>query len=219
LLSWGDNVRMSLAGAQDKAALYLKDGDFYLPMNGAPSNVILKVGINDFSINEFVTTCIAGLLGLDVPEEEIRFIRDKACLLTKRFDREEKDGTIHRIHQEDMCQASAVVPENKYEENGGPGISKITSILALASSKPINDLRKMAKAVVFNFLFGNCDAHAKNFSLLYPLPGSSPVLAPFYDLTCTTIYPELSRNMAMRLGGEKRIDRIMKNQELWEGKR
>ena len=33
-------------------------------------------------------------------------------------------------------------------------------------------------------------------------------LAPLYDLVCTVYYPELSRDMAMKIGGEYRSERV-----------
>jgi len=32
--------------------------------------------------------------------------------------------------------------------------------------------------------------------------------APLYDLVCTLYYPELSRKMAMKIGGEYLLDKI-----------
>jgi hypothetical protein len=45
---------------------------------------------------------------------------------------------------------------------------------------------------------GNADAHGKNFSILYGSDG--PRLAPLYDLLATVAYPELSPQLAMRIG-------------------
>ena len=60
--------------------------------------------------------------------------------------------------------------------------------------------------VVFNFLVGNSDAHAKNLAVLFTPKG--PRLAPFYDLLCTRVYPGLTDRLAMRIGGENRPDWI-----------
>jgi serine/threonine-protein kinase HipA len=57
--------------------------------------------------------------------------------------------------------------------------------------------------VIFNYIVGNNDAHGKNFSLLYRAAGTEyPAigLSPLYDVVCTVHYPELSRDMAMRIG-------------------
>jgi serine/threonine-protein kinase HipA len=51
-------------------------------------------------------------------------------------------------------------------------------------------------------LVGNMDGHAKNLSLL--TSGKRTRLAPFYDLVCTTVYPNLSQKLAFRIGGENR---------------
>lgn len=208
LLSWGGEARMSLAGAQDKIALFQNGDELYLPILGAPSNVILKAGNNDYAINEYVTTKLASFMGLEVPEITIRNYNGRIAFISKRFDRLEENGQVFRLHQEDMCQALSILPEKKYEEDGGPSIKKISSLLLDKTKLPLSSLKEFAKATVFNYLIGNCDAHGKNFSLLYTLPSSSPRLAPLYDLTSTTIYPSLSRNMAMKIGKEKRIDKI-----------
>jgi serine/threonine-protein kinase HipA len=55
--------------------------------------------------------------------------------------------------------------------------------------------------LIFNYLIGNADAHAKNFSFLYKA-GQKPQLAPAYDLLSTAVYPDLSSKMAMKIGGK-----------------
>jgi len=65
---------------------------------------------------------------------------------------------------------------------------------------------------IFNFLIGNDDAHAKNLAMLFTDRG--PRLAPFYDLICTQVYPELAEKQAMRIGGENRPSWIQRKH--WE---
>ena len=60
--------------------------------------------------------------------------------------------------------------------------------------------------VIFNFLIGNADAHAKNLSLLITREGVK--LAPFYDLLSTTIYHKLTEKFALKIGGENRPEWI-----------
>ena len=58
--------------------------------------------------------------------------------------------------------------------------------------------------MIFNFLVGNADAHGKNSSILYrPKGGRS--LAPVYDVMSTLVYPSLSGDSAMSIGGAKRF--------------
>jgi serine/threonine-protein kinase HipA len=68
-----------------------------------------------------------------------------------------------------------------------------------------------AGPVIFNFLVGNNDADGKNFSLLYRGADSASLdtrLAPLYDLVSTRYYPELTRELAMKIGGEYSSDRV-----------
>jgi serine/threonine-protein kinase HipA len=107
---------------------------------------------------------------------------------------------LKRIHQEDFCQALGIVPERKYQNEGGPSLKESFALLRECSSSPVLDLNALLDAVIFNALIGNHDAHGKNFSLIYS--GGKTRMAPLYDLLCTTFYPELSTKMAMKVGGE-----------------
>src|SRR5690606_34621166 len=110
-----------------------------------------------------------------------------------------------RLHQEDFCQALGVASINKYQNEGGPSLKQCFALIREESSTPIVDLDKMINAVIFNFLIGNCDAHGKNFSLLYL---DQLQFSPLYDLICTIYYKDLSKKMAMKLGGEYDITKI-----------
>jgi serine/threonine-protein kinase HipA len=98
------------------------------------------------------------------------------------------------------------VPEKKYQSEGGPSLKQCFALIREYSTIPAIDLSSFLDVVIFNFLIGNHDAHGKNFSFLYRQDKTQAAvyraLAPFYDLLSTLFYPELSRKMAMRLGGE-----------------
>ena len=64
----------------------------------------------------------------------------------------------------------------------------------------------MLQWVIFNYLIGNADAHAKNLSMLFTDKG--PRLAPFYDLISTHVYETLAERFAMKIGGENRPNYI-----------
>lgn len=100
----------------------------------------------------------------------------------------------------------------KYQKEGGPSLKQCFALLREVSSAPVLDLAHLLDAVIFNFFVGNNDAHAKNFSLLYRVEKTR--LAPLYDVVSTCYYPELTREMAMRIGREYVCDRVtMKNFE------
>ena len=99
----------------------------------------------------------------------------------------------------------SVDPEVKYESDGGPRFADLIATLrrlhvALGETLALIDM------FVFNLLIGNADAHAKNYSVVYHK--RRPLLAPLYDAVSTAVYPDLSRDFAMSIGGEMRMDRI-----------
>ncbi len=212
LLAGEKNVRLSLAGVQDKLAVYIKDNKIYLPLNSAPSTHILKPDFTiyeDVIFNEAFCLKLAKKIGLSVAEADIKKIDDINYLLIKRYDRIFSDGEeeikIYRIHQEDFCQALGIRSINKYQNEGGPSLKQCFDLIRRESSVPVIDLEKMLNAVIFNYLIGNCDAHGKNFSLLYL---EELRLAPLYDLICTLYYEDLDKKMAMKLGGEYQTNNI-----------
>ncbi len=107
-------------------------------------------------------------------------------MVVERFDRLRLDGVVRRVHQEDMCQAAAVRPERKYENNGGPSAPIVVSSIRDRSSSVDEDIAAFIDAFVFNWLIANTDAHAKNYGLL--LAGSQCRLAPLYDLASALPY-------------------------------
>ncbi|MBR0458939.1 MAG: HipA domain-containing protein, partial [Victivallales bacterium] len=48
---------------------------------------------------------------------------------------------------------------------------------------------------MFNFLIGNCDAHAKNYAVLYR--HGKPSLVPAYDLLTTMVYDFIAKHFAL----------------------
>lgn len=207
-------LRLSLAGAQEKTALYLSQGKFYRPLGMAPSSHIIKPeipGCESTVANEAFCLMLASHVGLSVPNVQIIKV-EFPILAVQRYDRVLKDDKLIRIHQEDFCQALGVLPQFKYESEDGPTLAQCFTLLSQYSAVAARDRLQLLQAVIFNHLIGNADAHAKNFSLLIQKDGIR--LAPFYDLLSTQIYPELNAKSAMKIGGENRPDWIL--QRHWE---
>jgi len=202
LLAGEEGLRLSLAGAQSKVPVVLVDGAVALPAPGQPTTHILKPPMSRFSVtteNEAFVMRLAAAAGLDVAAVEPRIVRDRTFLLVQRYDRSRgEDGGVHRIHQEDFCQALGVPPETKYASEGGPTFKDCFELLRRVAARPAVDVLKLLDAMIFNLIVGNADAHGKNFSILYDRDG--PRLAPLYDLLATVAYPELSPKLAMRIG-------------------
>lgn len=123
-----------------------------------------------------------------------------------RYDRRRRGEAIVRVHQEDMGQALSVFPKKKYEASGGPGVARIAALLRDRASNPDADVRTFVTGVIFNYLIGAPDAHAKNYSVL--LAGPQVRLAPLYDIASALPYDitdpdsELDRT-AMSMGGRR----------------
>ena len=211
LLAGKAGLRLSLAGAQNKMAVARIGEGYALPLNGAPSTHILKPPSPYFAgliENECFCMKLAAAIGLNVAGVRIGRAQDSSFLEIERYDRRHlSGGTLERIHQEDFCQALGVAPEMKYQSEGGPGLKRCFELVRSVSSAPALDLLRLFDAVVFNYLIGNGDAHGKNFSLLYE--GREIRLAPLYDLVCTQAHPELSKTMAMKLGGERNPENVV----------
>lgn len=211
LLAGERGVRLSLAGAQDKLALGRQaDGSWTLPLDGAPSSHVLKTGIHPFQdtvVNEAFCLELSQRLGIPAARSEVERIGSHEVLVVERYDRVmTADGLLRRLHQEDVCQALGVVPEDKYEVDGGPSLARIFDLLARVARRPAPDRLRLLDAVAFDLLVGNHDAHGKNFSLLTTDRGIE--LAPRYDVLSTAAYPELSDRLAMKIGRQDRPDRL-----------
>lgn len=205
LLAGEEGIRMSGAGAQDKLMIAFVNKKIAIPLGNTPSTHIIKPAMKGFEAsvhNEFFCMKLADAVGLMVPKVDIFWLENKPYYLVERYDRkQEKNGTIKRLHQEDFCQAMHISPEIKYENEGEPTLEKCFALLderiklgAMAGKNKLLFLQ----GVIFNFLIGNSDAHGKNFSILYK--GKSESLAPFYDLLSTLVYCNpFKAKMAMKI--------------------
>jgi serine/threonine-protein kinase HipA len=218
LLAGEEGVRLSLAGAQDKIAVRIEGDDMSLPLGGAPSTHILKPSIERFAgvvFNEAFTMQLAAGTGVPAAKVEVRTAETIEYLSVERYDRTHiKSGattTLDRLHQEDFCQALNIVPEMKYQKEGGPSLKQCFALVREVSSAPVVDLARLLDIVIYNYLIGNNDAHGKNFSLLYHGTATANQeirLAPLYDAISTVYYPELSNEMAMKIGDEYKSERV-----------
>ncbi len=202
LMAGAEGLRLSLAGAQDKLPIIVHQNGICLPLDDTPSTHILKPEPDRFvglAANEIFCMTLAQAVGLNAPDTEYRLIGRKPCLLVQRYDRT-TDATGHtkRIHQEDFCQGLGFPPERKYQAEGGPTLGACISLLRSWSTAPVLDIPDFINNLIFNVLIGNADAHGKNYALLYV--GGERRLSPCYDLVCTLAWPNLSRNLAMKIG-------------------
>ncbi|MDO8291480.1 MAG: HipA domain-containing protein [Gallionella sp.] len=214
MASW-DEIRMSLAGAQEKLGLRIDaNGAMFLPEGSAPSTHIVKPenASADFPYcpaNEFFCMRLAHELKVPVPAVGLLHLPEPLYVI-ERFDREpleksEEKGavrTFRRLHQIDLCQAMGVAPSKKYESEGGLGLHHLFEVLrGTFMDRPVVAANAVAQWIAFNYLIGNLDAHAKNIAFL--MRGQKAAVAPFYDMLCVEAYLP-SQTMAMSIAGENK---------------
>lgn len=210
-------IRLSLAGAQPKVPVILDvEGGVSLPTNAAaPTTHILKPeparfpGLVD---NEAYCMDLARACGLAVaPVRKGLTLDGLPYLVVERYDRDLTTEPIRRLHQEDFCQALGLPADQKYQAEGGPSFAHAAQLVRDATAVPAQDLPRLVEAITLHWLVGNCDAHGKNYSLLY---GRTAGLAPLYHVVSTVAYPELTRRLAMSIGPARSIDEV--GMSAWE---
>lgn len=210
MLAGKDGLRLSLAGAQDKLPVVVDGVRIGLPRNGTPSSHILKPAIHaleDTVINEGFCLALGEAMQLRPARSQVHSVLGRQFLLVERYDRVvDVQGHRQRLHQEDFCQALGVVPEMKYQNEGGPDLAQCFDLVRRVTRPSAPQILRLLDYVIFNALIGNHDAHAKNFSLLYA--GKTPVLAPSYDTLSTAVYPTLTPNMAMKIGSKYKFSEV-----------
>lgn len=187
-----DDMRISLAGAQEKTALLWHDGGWMRPHGSTPTTHILKLPLGlighrqaDLTAsveNEWLCMNLLAEFGLPVARTAILRFGGQKVLGVERFDRQihPSGKWIMRLPQEDFCQALGVPPHLKYESEGGPGLSDLAAVLR-GSERAEDDLTTLLTSQVLFWLLAAPDGHAKNFSIRL-LPGGRYALTPLYDV-------------------------------------
>ena len=202
-----DVFRISVAGAQEKTALLFHKGNWHIPHGSTPTTHIFKLPLGkimntDMSSsieNEWFCSKIMQLYGIPTANCEIMKFNDQKALVVERFDRKYKNSDqLIRIPMEDMCQASGISPNQKYESDGGPKITDIMKIL-LGSENSLNDRRNFIKIQMLFWLLAAPDGHAKNYSIFLKKKGRFS-LTPIYDVI--SAYPVMGKK-AFQIAPEK----------------
>ena len=203
-----DNYRISVAGAQDKLVVRLRDGRISLPLFGSASTHIVKPGMArcEHSVeNECFCQRLAESVGLSAAGSSVLRVKGERYYVTERYDRKLVGERVERYLQEDFCQAMGVDSEKKYQSDGGPSAVRCFRFLR-ENSFGLADQMRFIDFYLYNFLIGNADAHAKNFSLLHV--GGKLSVAPLYDAMSTLVYPNVYNSMAMEIGGRYEFNEV-----------
>ena len=191
-------LRISIAGAQEKTALLRYEDQWCEPRGATPTTHILKLplgligniraNMRDSVENEWLCLQLLSRWGLPAAKAELAHFHDEvsheSVLIVERFDRAwnatpNAEPWIIRLPQEDLCQAFGRSRDDKYETDGGPGISQILQLLA-GGANPTRDIRLFALAQLAGWLLAAPDGHAKNYSIFLNTDGYT--LTPLYDV-------------------------------------
>ena len=187
-----DELRISLAGAQEKTALLWHQGQWVRPHGSTPTTHILKLPLGlvghrkaDFSTsveNEWLCLNILQEYGIPVPLTAVLRFGSQKVLAVERFDRRlhSSGNWWLRLPQEDFCQALGKPSHLKYEADGGPGLIDLADVLR-SSVDAQKDLATLLTVQLLFWMLGAPDGHAKNFSIAW-LPMGRYRLTPIYDV-------------------------------------
>lgn len=197
-------LRFSLAGVQMKFSAIREGRGLTVPAQGRGGDWLVKLPDQRFQgvpENEYLMMQLAGRAGLDVPFTELVAVKDignlpeqaaqtgNLALAVRRFDRR-KGG---RVHIEDFAQVLGLSPKEKYGATNYDTMARVVAAVC-----PVDDIDEFVRRLVFMIAIGNSDAHAKNWSLIYP-DGRSARLAPAYDLVAVSLYEKADRRLRPQL--------------------
>lgn len=193
------DLRISIAGAQEKTALLRWNGKWHVPQGSTPTTHILKLPLGlmggkqaDFTTsvdNEWLCMSLLKAYGLPVANVAIETFGTQRVLVVERFDRKiaSNGEWIMRLPQEDFCQVTGAPSILKYESDSGPGLKVLFNTLRQSENSAADLCTLMTSQVLFWMLCAP-DGHAKNFSIQL-LPRGRFRLAPLYDVM--SAYPVL----------------------------
>jgi serine/threonine-protein kinase HipA len=212
---WDRQVRLSLAGYQDKLAV-VADADRHLWLvDGAlcSTHILKPEPVRNPSerlvANEHFCMSLAAAVTLPVAAVDILRVPEPV-LLVARFDRERSPSGTRRRHIIDACQALGMPVGLKYERpyghqgeaalvRDGVNYPKLFS-LAGKTAIPAQATLQLLRWTIFQHLIGNSDAHGKNLSFFVDRNGMR--VAPAYDMVSILIYEQYEHQAAMAIGDQ-----------------
>jgi len=187
--------RVSISGVQEKMSAVVEKGKIILTPEGVQGRFILKPAPDDKRLNnrkqmpanEHLTMQIARqVYGIATAENALIFFQNcEPAYITKRFDIK-NDNT--KIKQEDFASLAQKTSEThgKHFKYTGSYADLGFMLQRYVAAWKV-ETRKLFRLILFNYLFGNGDAHLKNFSLQQTENGDY-LLSPAYDLLNTSLH-------------------------------
>lgn len=188
---------VAIPGVQDKVSARM----ISVPVGRATDRWILKIDPPEYPHvveNEAYFLDLAKQLKMPVADAQLVRDRDgRPGLLVRRFDRiSGEDATTVALACEDACQLLGLWPADKYNISSEQVVARVAELCpARAVAR-----RDVYRQLVFAWVTGNGDVHAKNVSVLRGRDGEWKV-SPAYDLPSTVFYND--RTLALPLAGKR----------------
>ena len=160
----------SLGGARPKANVIDESGNIYIAK--FPSkNDEYDIGALEKQVYDLAKKC-----NLNVVDSYVmKFSKSGSTFLIKRFDRENENGKMKRIHFE-----SAMALLGKKDGDNSTSYLDIASFIHSYGVNVKNDLKELFKRIAFNIIIKNTDDHLRNHGFLFKNGGWT--LSPLYDV-------------------------------------
>jgi serine/threonine-protein kinase HipA len=188
---------VAIPGVQEKVSARV----ISLPLGRSTDRWILKLDPPEYPNlvrNEAYFLALAKKARVPVAGAEVvHDVEGRPGLLVRRFDRvAAADGGPLALACEDACQLLGRWPADKYNVSSEQMVARVANVCAADAVAR----RDVFRQLVFAWLTGNGDVHAKNISVLRSPDGEWRV-APAYDLPSTVFYGD--RSLALPLAGKR----------------
>ncbi len=175
-------AQTGLSGMFPKAAAEKNSAPHGGSLSFAYGDSIVKLETDEYlGIAVIEHACLSICRSADIPTVESHLSENGKALMVKRFD---ILGDGSRLGFEDFCGLLDMARTAKYTGD----LKNIPQIIRLFDPHPEANLLQFFRTTVMNTALRNGDAHLKNFGLLYVDPTQERVLAPAYDIVCTTAW-------------------------------
>lgn len=174
-------LRSGVSGVQPKMLLDIRDKNTL-----TTEHYIVKSWGEEYpelALNEFFCMEAIRYTGLRIPEYHLS--KNRSMFVMKRFDLKD-DATF--LGFEDGCVLLGRSTAEKYDASYEDLAKVLRS--AIRPEKRLESLRDLFTALIMNHFLRNGDAHLKNYGILYEKDFTDAVMAPIYDVVCTTVYLE-----------------------------
>ena len=213
--------RWSLAGAEPKIALFFDGQRWGRPSGRFATTHILKpaiTGLDDHDLNEHICLRAARMIGLRAVTSKVVEFDGERSVVVERYNGSlaATDGSCGSIKK---IFVRPPRPTHRRSTRVMAVQVRPTSSGLLRDHMPHQqsetDVTSFVDTLVFNWLIGAPDAHAKNYTLM--LSGRQVRLAPFFDIASALAYPDFyvpKIKLAMKIGGYYRLSSV--GRHAWE---